>query len=47
MPYKLVKVQNNPPLYAVENILNGYRHSFHTTLKKAKAQIRLLHSLGY
>ena len=42
MPYMITKHGNK---YSVINKDTGRIHSFGTTLDKAKAQIRLLHSL--
>ena len=43
MPFELVKV--SPQRYEVKNKLTGKIHAYHSTLKNAKAQIRLLGSL--
>ena len=40
MPYKLISHSDGS--YSVKNVLTGFLHSKHTTLQKAKAQIRLL-----
>jgi len=44
MPFQILKVGR---AYAVINAVTGQVHAKHTSLKKAKAQIRLLHMLGY
>jgi hypothetical protein len=44
MPYQIVKVSPYQNIYKVINKDTGIVHSKHTTLLKAKAQIRLLHS---
>jgi hypothetical protein len=44
MPFQILKAGK---AYAVINSVTGKIHANHTTLKKAKAQIRLLHMLGY
>jgi hypothetical protein len=43
MPYSIVKHGNT---YAVKNIHTGQYKSKHTSLTKAKAQIRLLHMIN-
>jgi hypothetical protein len=43
MPFELVRV--SPERYEVKNKLTGKIHAYHSTLKNAKAQIRLLGSL--
>lgn len=40
MPYKIISHSDGS--YSVKNILTGFLHSKHTTLQKAKAQVRLL-----
>lgn len=44
MPYKISKVRGKD-LYSVKNTATGAVHSYGTTMKKAKAQVRLLQSL--
>jgi hypothetical protein len=44
MPYQIIKLPRSI-LYKVINSETGQIHSHHTTLLKAKAQIRLLHSI--
>jgi hypothetical protein len=44
MPYQIVKLRPYQNIYKVINKDTGIVHSKHTTLLKAKAQIRLLHS---
>ena len=43
MPYLIVKHGNS---YAVKNKVTGQYKSKHTTLSKAKAQVRLLHMIN-
>lgn len=44
MPYKIRKLPNKNE-YEVMNKLTGKKHAFHTTLKKATKQLRLLNLL--
>jgi len=43
MPYKLIKHTDGS--YAVKNLDSGKIIAKHTTLEKAKSQIRLLHAI--
>lgn len=45
MPYAIVRLPDG--FYAVVNRLTGSINAKHTSLKKAEAQVRLLHSKGY
>lgn len=45
MPYHLQK--HSDSTYSVTNIENGRVHSYHTTLEKAKAQMRLLYAVDH
>jgi hypothetical protein len=45
MPYVLVKTGDGR--YGVRNAVTGVVHSYHTTLAKAKAQIRLLLAIDH
>ena len=44
MPYKIIKLPRSI-LYKVINSETGQIHSHHTTLLKAKAQVRHLHAI--
>jgi hypothetical protein len=44
MPYMLIKSGSG---FGVKNAITGVIHSYHTTLKKAKAQIRLLNAIDH
>ena len=46
MPYKIRKVRNKN-CYSVKNLHTNKRVAKCTTLKKAKAQLRLLYALDY
>jgi len=46
MPYIIVKTHIGGG-YGVKNIHSGLMHSYHTTLSKAKAQIRLLNAIDH
>lgn len=45
MPYHIQKHSDNS--YSVINVENGRVHSAHTTLLKAKAQVRLLYGIEH
>jgi hypothetical protein len=45
MPYRIRKIRNQDA-YSVKNAETGKVHSYHTTKKNAKAQLRLLESVG-
>jgi hypothetical protein len=44
MPYMLIKSGSG---FGVKNTQTGTIHSYHTTLNKAKAQIRLLNAIDH
>lgn len=44
MPYIIKKVPGTKNVYTVLNRNTGRVHAYHTTLQKAKAQVRLLHT---
>jgi hypothetical protein len=46
MPWKIIKNKNRRT-YRVENIKTGKIKSYHSTLKNAKKQLRLLNSIYY
>ena len=43
MPYRITR--HNDGLFSVKNIVTGRVLAKHTTLKKAEAQVRLLHAI--
>lgn len=45
MPYIIVK--NGDGRFGVRNAVSGVFHSYHTTLAKAKAQMRLLQAIDH
>ena len=46
MPYAIVKIRGKK-LYKVINPITGRVHSYHTTLKNAKSQVRLLNAIEH
>jgi hypothetical protein len=44
MPYAIIKVSTRPTLYEVINSETGVVHAKHTTLAKARSQVRLMHT---
>ena len=46
MPYEIKKIRGKN-LYTVRNKITGRYFSKHTTLERAKKQVRLLHMIEY
>ena len=46
MQYVIRKIRDDK-FYTVKNPINGRVHSYHTTLKNAKAQVRLLNAIEH
>lgn len=46
MPYEIRKIRGEK-YYTVKNAITGRVHSYHTTLKNAKSQVRLLNAIEH